>query len=69
MKRIKGVRKTTHKLLVKATQDYYLKGTNHNVIKYLEGDNINLSEEEKSDAWAIKTNLEDKIYIDNLLLL
>ena len=66
MKRISGVRKTIHNLIMKAVKDYYFNSVNHNVAKYLMGNKINLSEEEKSDAWAIKTNLEDKIYTDNL---
>lgn len=67
MKRVKGVRKTIHKLLVKATSDYYGNETNKNVMQYICGENIELSETEKADARKIKNNLLDSIYTKNLL--
>lgn len=68
MKRIKGVRKNTHKLIIKAVADYYFNGTNLKVSKYLEGEKIILTDEEKSDVWAIRVNLEDELYRSNLIL-
>ena len=66
-KRIKGVRREFHKLAMKAVQDYYFHGTNLNVLKAVEGENVNLTDEEKSDVWAIKQNLSDKTYCNSLL--
>jgi hypothetical protein len=68
MKRIKGIRKTIHKLAMKAVADYYGGLTNQNVLRSVEGDRVELTNEEKSDVWAIKTNMLDKTYTDNLLL-
>lgn len=68
MRRIKGVRKDFHKLVMKATQDYYGYTTNKNVMEYIEGKKVNLTEEEKSDVWKIRNNIGDKIYTENLLL-
>lgn len=62
MKRISGIRKVTHSLTLKAIRDYYFNHTNHSVAKYLMGQKVELTQEEKSDAWAIKTNLEDETY-------
>ena len=66
MKRISGVRKTTHKLLLKATRDYFNGQFNPNIIKHIVGEKVMLTEEEKSDAWAIKTNIEDLVYRNSL---
>jgi hypothetical protein len=66
MKRIKGVRKTTHKLIMKATQDYYMRDTNLNVAKYLFGERIELDNQQKHDVFCIRANLTDQIYLKEL---
>ena len=65
MKRIKGITRKFHKLAMKVVLDYYFTGTNLNVLKALEGEKVNLSDEEKSDLWAIKENMGDKVYVDS----
>ena len=67
MKRIKGVTRKFHKLAMKATSDYYFNGTNLNVLKAVESEKVSLTDEEKSDVWAIKTNLGDEIYTNSLI--
>ena len=69
MKRIKGVRKTTHKLILSAVKDYYgqYDESIKKVASYIFGERIELNEEEKHDAWAIKTNLLDETYCNNLV--
>ena len=52
---------------MKAVADYYGGHTNQNVLRSIEGDNVSLTEEEKSDLWAIKVNMGDKTYCDSLL--
>lgn len=66
MKRIKGVRKATHKLVMKAVSDYYFFETNHNVAKYLFGEKVELDDQEKHDVFCIRANLEDIVYVQNL---
>ena len=66
MKRIKGVRKATHKLIILAVKDYYTEH-NWNVVKYINGEKIEITETEKADARKIKNNLLDNIYTENLL--
>jgi hypothetical protein len=65
VKRIKGVRKTTHRLAMKVVADYYGGSTNQKVLRSIEGERVDLNEEEKSDAWAIKQNMTDKTYTDS----
>ena len=67
MKRISGIRKTKHKLVLKAVKDYYFNSVNHKVAQSIMGEKVELNEQEKSDVWAIKTNLEDLVYCQNLL--
>lgn len=64
------------KLIIKAVADYYGAGiTNQEkseskvIALFLMGRKARLqplSEEQKSDTWAIKTNLEDQTYINGL---
>lgn len=69
MKRIKGVRKTTHKLILSATKDYYgqYDKSIKRVASYLCGEKIDLSLEELSDTRKIRNNLLDEIYCKNLI--
>lgn len=67
MKRISGVRRGYHRLAMKVVADYYGYGTNLNVLRAVEGDEVILIAEEKSDVWAIKMNLLDKTYCNSLL--
>jgi hypothetical protein len=63
MKRIKGVRKTTHKLLVKVVGDYFGGTADPEIIKSILGFKTNLTEEQKSDKWCIQQNLTDNTYL------
>jgi hypothetical protein len=65
MKRIKGVLRVRHNLALKVARDYYNGNFEPKVIEYIFGEKVNLSEEEKSDAWAIKINMEDKTYCES----
>lgn len=65
MKREKGVQKKYHKLIVQVVNDYYGDSPHHKVIKSILGFNFDLSEEEKSDVWAIKQNMTDKTYMES----
>ena len=65
MKRISGIRKIKHKLLVRVVRDYFGQSTNYNIIKSLLGFKIDLTEREKSDKWAIEQNLLDKTYLES----
>lgn len=60
-----------HKLIISAVYDYYGVGKTkraNQVALYIMGRKrgVELSEEEKSDMWAIKENLKDKTYTDQL---
>lgn len=66
MKRIKGYNKIKHKLVIKAVEDYFNDKANINIVHFIEGDKVNLTDEEKSDAWAIQQNLLDKEYVADL---
>lgn len=63
MKRIKGVLRKFYKLAMKVVADYYFKGTNLNVLRAIEGERVALTDEEKSDVWAIRQNMEDSVYL------
>lgn len=67
MKRVKGVKKKFHKLAMKAVADYYGYGTNLNVLKAIEGERVELTGEEKSDVFAIRANLADKVYCESFI--
>ena len=64
------------KLIIRAVSDYYGAGINNQeksasraVALFLMGKRARLktiSEEQKSDMWAIKTNIEDQTYIASL---
>ena len=66
MKRVKGARRKFHKLAMKVVLDYYFNSTNLNVLKALEGEKVELNDEEKSDLWAIRQNIEDLTYRQSL---
>lgn len=68
MKRVKGVTRKFHKLAMKVVADYYFNGTNLNVLKAVEGENNDLTNEEKSDVWAIKVNMMDDTYTKQFVL-
>jgi hypothetical protein len=62
MKRIKGITKKYHKLAMKVVADYYGGKTNLKVLRVLEKERVELTDEEKSDLWAIKENMKDIVY-------
>ena len=60
------------KLIIAATYDYFGIGSKvraNQVALFLMGRKrgVNLTDEEKSDVWAIRENLNDKTYISGLL--
>ena len=62
------------RLIIACCQDYFGKGQNsirsNQIALWIMGkrSGINLTDEEKSDMWAIKENLEDLKYTVNLCL-
>lgn len=66
IKRIKGVRKSSHNLVLKVAKDYYNSKLNTDIVKFIFGEKISLTNEEKSDIFKIKCNLEDKVYVGSL---
>ena len=73
MRRLPKNKSDRHKLIITACQDYYGRGQNqkraNQIALYLMGrkKGVELTEQEKSDMWAIKTNLEDETYTTALL--
>lgn len=65
MKRVKGITRKFHKLAMKVVADYYGQKTNLNVLKAAEGEKLELSDEEKSDVWAIRQNISDETYVNS----
>lgn len=65
MKRISGVRKTTHKLLVKVVGDYFGGTANPEIVKSILGFKTDLTEEQKADKWCIQQNLTDNLYLQS----
>lgn len=69
MKRVKGIKRATHKLVSSAVRDYFGQYdlSQEKITMAVEGLKVDLTQEQKSDVWAIKTNLEDLIYKNELL--
>ena len=71
MKRVSGTRKIIHKLIVNVVKDYYNGSETtenmSNIIKVIEGDDINLSDGGKADMFCIKANLNDETYIKSFV--
>jgi hypothetical protein len=68
MKRISGIRKTTHKLLVKVVGDYFGGTADPEIIKSILGFKTELTEEQKADKWCIQQNLNDETYLTSFSL-
>ena len=67
MKRIKGVRKSTHKLLVRVVGDYFGGAADPEIVKSILGFNNDLTGEQKADKWCIEQNLTDETYCNSFL--
>jgi hypothetical protein len=67
MKRIKGIRKTAHKLLVKVVGDYFGGTADPEIVKSILGFKTDLTEEQKADKWCIQQNLTDTTYANSFL--
>ncbi|OGZ66577.1 MAG: hypothetical protein A3C58_02640 [Candidatus Staskawiczbacteria bacterium RIFCSPHIGHO2_02_FULL_34_10] len=72
MRRLPVKKSLKQKLIMKAVYDYFGIGIDkvraNQIAIFLMGrkKGVNLTDEEKSDAWAIKINLTDKVYLEGL---
>lgn len=69
IKKQPGVNRRLQGLRIAAIYDYYnskVMPNTREMLKCLAGQKHNLTEEEKSDCWAIRTNLEDEVYWNGL---
>lgn len=74
MRRLPIKKTNKQKIIIEATFDYFGKEMTNEEKKsakqialYIMGRKrgVNLTEEEKSDMWAIRENLGDKVYVDS----
>lgn len=72
MRRLPVNKSPKHTLIIRAVYDYFGVGIDktraNQIAIYLMGrkKGVDLTDEEKSDAWSIKQNLVDKFYLEGL---